>query len=142
MKYILLTLLFYYPPINAQNCEGFLQGTFEMKYEYGTVMIERMGNWQLEKSDTYGIVYLNKIRMIDDCKYELSYYKVLKLGNLPEPDMTKKAITKIINVEGSNYYFESSITGTNASIGGVFVKKSDEVSDDFKKLIAKEQVVD
>lgn len=140
MKYILLILIFHFTSMNAQNCEGFIQGTFEMKYEYGTVMIERMGDWQLENIDEHNVTYLTKIKKINSCKYELKCHKVLKSGSLPMPDMTRKVTTEIINVEDSNYYFKSSMTGTDMILKGVFIKKSDKISNEFKELIAKEVV--
>ena len=124
MKYILLILTFCFTSINAQNCEGFLQGTFEMKYDYSTVMIERLGNWQLEKISNYKVVYLNKIKKLDNCKYELKCYKVIESGDLPIPDTTKKVTTKITKKEGTDYYFESTMSGMEMILKGVFIKKS------------------
>ncbi|WP_438426258.1 hypothetical protein [Aquimarina macrocephali] len=116
-----------------------MQGTFEMKYQYGEVMIERFGNWQLEKIEEYGVISLNKIEKINDCKYLLSFYKSLKREKLPEPDKKTKSLTQITYIEGNKYYYESSMVGTDMILKGVFIKKSNEISDEFKKLIAEEE---
>ncbi len=141
-RIVFLVLCVYSIAVKAQNCRGFEEGTFEMRHKYGTTIVEKSGDWQLEKSEKYGVVYLNKIEKINDCKFILRYYRVIKPGGLPEPDMTKKATTEITNVEGSSFYFKSSMIDTDVSIEGVFIKKSEQVSEEFKKLITKEKVPD
>ncbi|WP_254519244.1 hypothetical protein [Aquimarina sp. Aq78] len=84
MKYVFI-LFISCCSIKAQNCKGFMHGTFEMKYQYGEVMVERSGNWQLEKTEEYQTVSLSKIEKINDCKYLLTLYKQLKLGKLANP---------------------------------------------------------
>lgn len=141
MKNIIWLLLFAGFSINAQNCEGFKEGVFEMTDEYGTVIIEKKGIWQLEKSIDYGMIYLNKIEKINDCKYELHRYKILKPGLLPISDSTSVITTEIIEVKGNNFYFESTMAGVDFVLKNKLVKKSDEISDEFKTLILKENEI-
>lgn len=139
MKNILFILFISCLSIKAQDCKGFMHGTFEMKYQYGEVMVERSGNWQLEKTKEYQTASLSKIEKINDCKYLLTLYKQLKLGKLPKFDKKQKILTQITYVEGNKYYYESSMVGTDMVLKGVFIKKSNEISNEFKKLIVEEE---
>lgn len=124
---------------NGQNCKDLNQGTFEMTDKYGTIIIERKGNWQLEKSIDYGIIYLNRIEKINGCKYKLHRYKILKSGLLPISDSTSVITTTITEVEGNIFYFESTMAGVDFVMKNRLVKKSNEVSDEFIKLIKMEK---
>lgn len=138
MKILLFVLMFFTITVNAQECTSFNEGVFEQKGGFGTITMERKGDWQMEKSIEYGIVYLNKIEKISDCKFITRHYKIIKEGVLPKPDMTVFAITDIIEVIGNDFLFKSTFSGTETTMEGKYVKISDDISEEFKSLIATE----
>ena len=109
-----------------------------MVTDFGTFKIERKDNWQLEKSSEYGILYLHRIELRNECEYILHRYKVLDSGTLPKPDMSEKTITKIIRIKDDSFYFESRILDKNMVLKGKLVKTNDEISDEFIQLIENE----
>lgn len=137
MKFILI--FFFKLSANAQNCDGFEEGVFEVKGNFGTLIIERKDNWQLEKSLEYGLIYLNKSETIGNCKYRIIRYKILESGAVPEPDMTTTATTEIVEVSENKYYFKSSLDGTDMVMENNFTKISDEIGEEFRKIIADEK---
>ncbi len=142
MKFLLPILLFITTfSFYAQDCYGLKEGVFEMKNDYGTTIIERQGNWQLEKSIEYGVVYLNKIEKINDCKYSVSLYKVIDKGNLPDLGSSNVAVTEILKVEGSIFYFKTTLTDTGFVLEDKFVKTQDLVSKEFEEILAKENIL-
>ena len=123
---------------DTNNCSGLQQGQFDMVTDFGTFKIERKDNWQLEKSSEYGILYLHRIELRNECEYILHRYKVLDSGTLPKPDMSEKTITKIIRIKDDSFYFESRILDKNMVLKGKLVKTNDEISDEFIQLIENE----
>lgn len=128
--------------INAsytQNCEGFKTGTYISENTFGSMIIERKDDFQLERTKDNSTVYFQKTEKISGCEYIVKRYKIIQLGNLPMPDMKEKVKVKIINVEGDNFQYNAELIDTELSIDGVLVKISDDVSDEFKKLIYQEK---
>lgn len=139
MKKLLYSFILYSLVANAQDCKEFEEGIFESKNTFGTIIIERKGDWQLERSVEYGAVYLNKTKAISECKYEIRYYKVINRGVLPSPDVSVYAITEIVDIIDNKFYLKSIFSNTKSSMEDKYTKVSDEISDDFKKLIANEK---
>lgn len=136
---ICIILFSFFITINyAQDCKGFEEGVFELKGVFGTIITERKGGWQLEKSVEYEAIYLNRTMEISECKYETRYYKVINQGVLPSPDMSVYATTEIVDVVDNEYYFKSVFSNTERVMEGEYIKISDEVSNEFKELITKE----
>lgn len=137
MKYVII--FFFIFLVKDQNCEGFKEGIFELKGDFGTLIIERKDGWQLERSVEYGLIYLNKIEPLNDCKYKLYRYKILKSGLIPKPDMTTLALTtEIVNISEHKYFFISSLEGTDMVMKNHFTKTSGEISKEFEEIIANE----
>lgn len=136
--YIYIIFCLFNLPAIAQDCKSFEQGTFELKGDFGTLIIERKGNWQLEKSIEYKMVYLNSIESVDNCKFIIRYHKVIIKGIVPEPDMSTSTMVEILKTEGEFFYFKGTLIGTEMHMEGYYKKLSDEISDEFKEIIAKE----
>jgi hypothetical protein len=140
MKKYLLVLLFNFFGYSQVNCEKFQEGVFQYNTPYGNFLIERHNNFQLEKCPEYNIVYLHKIEKNSDnnCDYILRRYKIIDLGILPKPDMNEAINTTIYKIEDNVFFFYSSLIGTDFKIYGEFKKISDEISDEFKKMLIEE----
>ncbi|EGV45032.1 hypothetical protein BZARG_82 [Bizionia argentinensis JUB59] len=69
----------------------FKNGTFELKSETGTTIIERKGNTQIEKSN--GFNYYSDVEWITDYKYELKNHR----NHKGEPE--KEELNSIYTVE-------------------------------------------
>lgn len=136
MNYFIVFFLALSSCSNTSNsCKGMDEGQFNMITDVGTFKIERKGGWQLESSEDYGIVYLNKTEYTEDCKYVVTRYKVIETGIIPTPDMTTRGLVEIKNIEENKYYFESSVIGTDQSLSGVMVKTSKSISEKFNQII-------
>lgn len=136
MKVLLIFVnLFLVNLIYAQNCVGFKEGTYISENAFGSMIIERKDNFQLERTKDNSTIYLQKIEKISDCDYVLKRYKIILIGNLPEPNMEEQIRVKIINSGENNFEYNAKLIGTELSINGTFVKTSDEVSDEFKRII-------
>jgi len=137
MKNITILLLLLNSCYFNNLCESSIRdGQFEMITDYGTFKIERKGNWQIESSEEFQILYLNKIHYLDDCSYEVLRHKVLNSGILPAPDMKSRGLVEITKIEGNKFYFSSKIINTNVKLDGIMVKTSDNVSNEFNEIIA------
>lgn len=136
MKVLLIFLnLLVFDLIYAQNCVGFKEGTFISENTFGTMFIERKGNFQLERTKDNSTIYLQKIEKISDCDYVLKRYKIILIGNLPEPNMNEGILVKITSSDGNNFQYNANLIGTELSIKGTFIKTSDEISEEFKRII-------
>lgn len=122
----------------GQDCAKFQTGIFENESNFGKSIIERRGSYQLERTVDYETAYLQRIEKKSDCEYILTRYKVISLGNLPEPNMSEKIKVKIQKVEENNFFYTAQLVGTSFTINGSFIKVADEISDDFKKILAAE----
>ncbi len=70
------------PYRNPACCEGVRKGTFVSIDEItGKTIIQRNDSLQLEENETLGIKYLEKIRWINNCSYEVYDIDVLKNEN-------------------------------------------------------------
>ncbi|MEZ0007095.1 hypothetical protein ABH942_002473 [Flavobacterium sp. 28YEA47A] len=141
MKRIILIvfLTFFKVALYSQDCKDFKEGIFENDTEYGQFIMERKGNFQLEKSTKYGIIYLNKIEKINDCEYIIKRYKVISNGILPKPNMEDTIKTTIYRVKYKTFYYRFNSIGTNIPIEGKFIKISDSISNEFKIILAGEK---
>jgi hypothetical protein len=139
MKITLFILMLFTISVEAQNCINFNEGTFEQKGDFGTIRMERKGEWQLEKSVEYGIVYLNKIEKISECEFITRHFKIIEKGVLPKPDVRVFATTDIVEVIGNEFIFKSTFSGTETTMEGKYVKVSDDISKEFKSLIDNEK---
>lgn len=72
MKVLLIFVnLFLVNLIYAQNCVGFKEGTYISENAFGSMIIERKDNFQLERTKDNSTIYLQKIEKISDCDYVL-----------------------------------------------------------------------
>lgn len=136
-KIIIFLLIILSCTANAQDCEDFTQGTFEFQSQFGTSIIERKNGWQLEKSIDYGMVYLLKIEKIDECKYKLHRYKIIKKGIIPPSNITS-VTTEITQIKDDFFYFKTTTESSDMVLEGKLEKKSNEVSEEFKDIITRE----
>ena len=91
----------------SQDCKQFQEGVFKIDIGYGNMSIEKKGVFQLEKSQDFGALYLQKIEYISECEYILKRYKIILAGDLPKPNMTEMIKVQIYKVEDNNFYFHS-----------------------------------
>lgn len=122
---------------SAQDCKDFTQGTFEFQNKFGTSIIERKNGWQLEKSVDYGMIYLLKIEKIDECKYKLHRYEIIKKGIVP-PSNIISVTTEITQIKDDFFYFKTTTESSDMVLEGKLEKKSNEVSEEFKDIITRE----
>lgn len=140
MKKIVLIIVFILSKnIYSQECTDFKEGIFKSNSEYGVVIIERKGNLQLERALNFDAVYLQKIEVINECEYLVSRYKIISSGKLPEPDINNKAKVKITNIEGNIFYIKAELLGTSLVFNDKYTKVSNEISDEFKKILSNEK---
>jgi len=71
--YLILILMSFQSCNGQLKCSDLKNGTFELKSETGTTIIERKGNTQIEKND--GLNYYSDVEWITDCKYELKNHR-------------------------------------------------------------------
>ena len=122
----------------SQNCNQFGEGTFKIDIGFGNMFIERKENFQLERCESLGLVYLQKIEPISECEYIVKRYKVLKRGKLPQPNMCEMLKVQIYKVEKDFLFFHSQIIGSSKNLDGKFLKISDVISKEFEEIIKNE----
>lgn len=137
---VLIVALILSKNIYCQKCTDFKEGIFKSESEYGAVIIERKDNFQLERSLNFDAIYLGKIQYINECEYIVSAYKIISLGKLPELNMNDKARIEITNIEGNVFYIKAELLGTSLVFKDKYTKVSDEISDEFKKILLNEKV--
>ncbi|WP_396187171.1 hypothetical protein [Flavobacterium sp.] len=137
--FLICAHLFFVNIIFAQNCKEFQIGIYTNENPFGKMIIEREGDFQLEKTVDNSTIYLQKIEKISECEYRLKRYKVISLGRLPEPNMKELVSVKITNVNGDNFEYKAQLVGTELTIKGNFIKISQDISDEFKKIIENER---
>jgi hypothetical protein len=71
--YLILSLLFFQSCSGQIKCSDLKNGTFELKSETGTTIIERKENTQIEKFN--GLNYYSDVEWLTDCKYELKNHR-------------------------------------------------------------------
>lgn len=135
---IFLAVILFLNNIYSQDCKQFQEGVFKIEVGYGNMSIERKGNFQLEKSEDFGALYLQKIEHISGCEYVLKRYKVILLGNLPQPDMDERIKVEIYKVEENNFFYYAQSLGVDLKLDGKFVKMSNKISKEFEEILAKE----
>jgi len=121
------------------DCSSFTNGTYKIETPFGDILVERLENFQLESSKDFGSVYLEKIESVSECEYYVRRYKILTLGDLPMPNMNEVMKTEIYKVEGNAYFYESQMVGAEIKMKGILLKISDEVSENFKEIIKKNE---
>lgn len=137
--FIFLPLLLLTNLIFSQECDDFLEGVFRLDIGSGNMTVERKGIFQLEKSQDFGTVYLQKIEPISKCEYLLKRYKVIIIGGLPMPNMTEIIKVVIYKTEKNIFFYHAKMIGTNQIMDGKFIKVSANISSEFKEIIDKEQ---
>jgi hypothetical protein len=136
--YLLVTCFCSYNFVFSQNCNQFGEGTFKIDIGFGNMTIERKDNFQLERSESLGILYLQKIEPISECEYIVKRYKVLKKGKLPEPNMSESLKVQIYKVENEIVFFHSQLIGLSMNLDGKFFKISNSISKEFEEIIKNE----
>jgi hypothetical protein len=132
---IVLFILLFQTYSYSQDCKSYDEGIFEMVTGPIKFIVERHNNFQLEKNDEYGILYLETSKKIDDCEYIVSRYKVLQNKVLPQPDMTEKIQVTINKVEDEKFYFTAHMIGKDLKLEGIATKISNKISEDFEKIL-------
>lgn len=117
------------------DCSNFSYGTFEIKTDYGNILVERSNGFQLEKFVDYGVKYLYKIEQIDDCEYVLKIQKIISKGEFPEPDKNQSIKVEVYDFVEYVYYYHSTESLTQTKMDGKMEKKSNSVSDEFNKIL-------
>lgn len=135
---IFLLIILFLNSAYSQDCKEFQEGIFKIDVEYGNMSIERKGHFQLEKSEDFGALYLQKIESISECEYNLKRYKVLLLGDLPQPELAEIINVKIYKVEGNIFFYHLKSLTTGLVLDGKFVKVSDKISSEFNEILSKE----
>ena len=137
LRIVFLSMLFQSHAF-SQNCKEFDEGIFEGNAAGNKYTIERHENFQLERMDSFGVLYLYKIEKISECEYFIKLDKVLSIGDLPAPNVDQVIKVKITIAENEKFYYEANLVGTEISLKGNYVKKSAFISDDFKKILENE----
>lgn len=122
----------------AQKCEDLNEGIFEADFMEMKFEVERHGNFQLETVADFDVVYLHKVEKISDCEYLVKRHKVLQLGFFPKPNMKETVNVTIYKIEDGKLFYKATLVGTDKSMEGYFIKKSNEISEKFKKILEKE----
>ena len=132
-------LLFFTLPLISyaqMNCSELSKGIFEIKTEYGNILVERFNNFQLEKFVEFGILYLYKIEKVNECDYILKIQKIISKGDLLEPSLNQNIEVNIYNVTDNVFYYHSLEKSSQIKTDGKMEKKSDTISDEFKKILS------
>ena len=137
---VFLSILLFLNNIYSQDCKQFQEGIFKIDVGYGNMSIEKKGNFQLEKSEDFGALYLQKIEPISECEYILKRYKVILLGDLPQPDMNERIKVEIYKVAEISFFYHAQSLGTDLNLDGKFVKVSDKISKEFEEILATEKL--
>lgn len=141
MLKIKLFAMFFFPIMcySQIDCANLSSGTFEISNAFGTIVVEKSNNFQLESSKDFKLIYLEKIDQISDCEYLLKKYKIIDTGGLPTPNMNDIVKIKIYKVEGNSFFYHSQLVGNEFIMDGVLVKTSDYISNEFKEILAQEK---
>lgn len=142
MKEIILRFtlfLLFTQSLYSQKCTDFNEGTFDAYFDGFKYEVEKHGNFQFEKMVEFGVVYLYKTEKISECVNLLKRYKTLEVGQLGQPNMKDVIEVTINKIEDGKLFYNAHLVGTEIILDGYFIKKSDEISDDFKKILEKEQ---
>ena len=121
----------------SQNCRSLTEGVFEINTEMGTTIIERFGEWQLEKNIDYDVIYLNKIDKINSCEFIINLYRIINKGTLPDLGSSNAAHIRITEVKKDTFYFKTTLLESGFIFYNKFIKKSDKISSEFKNIINK-----
>ncbi len=136
LKIKLITLLIIpFIGYTQTDCSKLSTGTFEIKTDYGNILVERSNGFQLEKFVEYGVIYLYKIEQINDCEYVLKIQKIINKGDFPKPDMNESIEVKVYDRVENVYYYHSTASLAQTKLDGKMEKKSDSVSDEFKNIL-------
>ena len=122
----------------AQKCEDLNEGIFEGDFMGTKFEVEKHGNFQLESFAEFDVVSLNKVEKISECENLVKRYKVIQLGSFPKPDMEESMKVTIYKIEDGKLFYRAALVGTELEIEGYFIKKSNEISEKFKKILEKE----
>jgi hypothetical protein len=122
----------------AQKCDDFNQGVFDGDLMGIKYVVERYDKFQLEKMAQFEVVYLHTVEKITECENVVKRYKVIQQGKFPKPNMTEAIKVTFYKIEGEKLFYKANIIGTEITLEGYFIKISDEISDDFKKILEKE----
>jgi hypothetical protein len=86
MTYLFALLMTFYNFQSEPDCRSLKLGTFKtVNYGQDSIpiitMIERTENYQIEKSESFGVQYKFKIEWINDCSYKLIWLETIKDTN-------------------------------------------------------------
>ena len=143
MKYIfgLLSLFFFFRVENSsvQICKGIKNGTFiTIDKRVGETIIQRNDSIQLEQNETLGIKYLEKIKWINNCSYEV--YDLVVVEN--KQKLRTPSGTFIISLEQLNdsvYNQTTLIEKFNYKHSNKITKISNNTNEEFKRILAKQK---
>jgi len=122
----------------TQNCQNLKEGKYEYESNRIKVKVEFTDKWQLETNEKYGLIFLNKLYKIEDCKYQIDTYKVLRNDIGMTPDLNSSAIMTITNVIGNEYHYEFRVKDSDEIYSGVYSFVSEGLSEEFNNIIKKE----
>ena len=122
----------------SQKCDDLNEGVFEGHFGGFKFDMEKHGNFQLERMAEFGVIYLNKTEKISECENLLKRYKVVEKGQLPEPDRHEVMKVVVYKIEDGKLFYKINFVGTDVTLDGYFIKKSNKISEDFKKILEKE----
>lgn len=133
----IIVCVFYMNLIYCQDCNKFAEGIFKND-GIGNITVERKDNYQLEKSEDFKTIYLQKIEPISECEYILKRYKVISEGILPFPNMEEIVKVQIYKVEDKKFFYHAKLIGTELSKDGMFIKISEKIDKEFSDILLKE----
>jgi hypothetical protein len=133
-----LILLFTQTISYSQKCEDFNEGVFDGDFMGMKYVVERQGNLQLESMAEFEAVYLHKIEKISECENLVKRYKVIKQGKLSKPNMEESIKVTFYKIEDGKLFYKANLVGTDMTLEGYFIKKSKEISENFKRILANE----
>lgn len=134
---IKLIIIFIIPSIGFTqiDCSKLSNGTFEIKTDFGNIMVQKFDGYQLEKFIKYDVSYLYKIEQINECEYFLKIQKIISKGDFPAPDINQKIEVKVYKSIENVYYYHSTESLTQIKMDGIMEKKTNSVSDEFKNML-------
>ena len=137
LQKLILILLFIQSISCSQSQNDFDEGIFDGSAKGFKYVVEKHGNFQLEYVPELGVKYLHKFEKTGEGEYIVKRYKVLEKGNLKEPNMgdVMKVTSK---VKDGKIYYKANLVGTDRTVEGFYIKRSNEISEDFKKILKEE----
>ena len=138
-KITILVMFFFIKNLFCQNCSGINEGIFISSSDYGELIIEKKGNLQLERALSLDAIFLHKIEYINECEYIVKRYKIISLGKISEEDLFEKVKVTVLNVIDKTFNIKSELLGTQFFIESKFKKTSNEISEEFKRLLLNEE---